>query len=274
MQVQARAASRRGALARGVPLTVACLAGADAGWLLVREPLRAPAALLATQDWRGLAGLGFSELLTAVMAAVLLVCGAWLVAVTLLATLAVTLRAVLPRPASTTRMRAVRTAGWVAERLDRWSPLLVRRLVAAALGVAVTAGATPALAVDSPPVATREGAGRLDGLVLPDRATGSGTVTAAPTTVHVRLPRAETDVGGPVDRPDVVVVAAGDSLWSIAEGLLPPDASDQQVDRAWRLIYRANRPALGADPDLIVPGDRLVIPAFHHLHHLDRKDPQ
>jgi nucleoid-associated protein YgaU len=34
------------------------------------------------------------------------------------------------------------------------------------------------------------------------------------------------------------------------------------VDRYWRQIYRANRPAIGADPDLIHPGTRLDVPWF------------
>lgn len=55
-------------------------------------------------------------------------------------------------------------------------------------------------------------------------------------------------------------VAAGDSLWSIAEERLGPGASQADVDRAWRAIWRANAAALGQDPDLIHPGQHLRLP--------------
>jgi nucleoid-associated protein YgaU len=59
------------------------------------------------------------------------------------------------------------------------------------------------------------------------------------------------------------VVAPGDSLWAIAERSLRgnlDDLDDLAVERRWRAIYRANREVIGADPDLIVPGQRLVLP--------------
>jgi nucleoid-associated protein YgaU len=59
-------------------------------------------------------------------------------------------------------------------------------------------------------------------------------------------------------------VVPGDSLWAIAcrqllasEGVVP---DDERINRYWRQIYAANRPVVGADPDLIFPGQRLVIP--------------
>ncbi|QNN53607.1 LysM peptidoglycan-binding domain-containing protein [Nocardioides mesophilus] len=57
-----------------------------------------------------------------------------------------------------------------------------------------------------------------------------------------------------------VVVAPGDSLWSLAAGLLPPHVSPGVVDRAWRLLAAANADRLGDDPDLVFPGTRLVVP--------------
>jgi len=49
-------------------------------------------------------------------------------------------------------------------------------------------------------------------------------------------------------------------LWSIAARHLAPGASDAQVDAAWRAWYAANRPVIGADPDLILPGQLLHAP--------------
>jgi hypothetical protein len=62
------------------------------------------------------------------------------------------------------------------------------------------------------------------------------------------------------------LVEAGDSFWSIAEEVMaPPDGGqpdDRQVDRYWRHLIEANRSQLvdPANPDLLVPGQHLVVP--------------
>ena len=83
----------------------------------------------------------------------------------------------------------------------------------------------------------------LDGLPLPDRP------TSAP--------------GRPVHRTagQVVVVRRGDSLWRIARELLPhEDAASSSVATTVQALYAHNRAILGADPDLIRPGQRLQVP--------------
>lgn len=55
-------------------------------------------------------------------------------------------------------------------------------------------------------------------------------------------------------------VRSGDSLWSIARAALGADASDAQVAAEWPRWYAANRSVIGADPDLIRPGQVLVAP--------------
>jgi hypothetical protein len=109
-------------------------------------------------------------------------------------------------------------------------PRVVRLLVLAVVGSAVVG--PPARADEHPPLPAG-----LSGLPLPDRAVGSGVSTA------------------PLHR-----VRDGDSLWTIAEQALPPGSSPAAVDKAWRALYRANRPVVGPDPDLIHPGDDLRIP--------------
>lgn len=132
------------------------------------------------------------------------------------------------------------------------TPVVVRRTVALACGAALgtTAVVAPAVALDGgiPPrtesavpvdVSGKEASRGpvrmgLTGLALPDRATGS----AGPASVTVRL---------------------GDSLWSVAQDLLP-GAGNEQIDRAWRALYAANRSALGPDPDVVYPGTSLRVP--------------
>jgi nucleoid-associated protein YgaU len=109
------------------------------------------------------------------------------------------------------------------------------------LFLVLLAGVSPAEASDSGSHAnpgTVDAA--LDGLPLPDRATGR---PARPTTAAT-----------------TVVVRPGDSLWRIARVRLPA-ASDAEVSRAVAALYAANRRSIGPDPDVIRPGQHLVFPS-------------
>ncbi len=112
----------------------------------------------------------------------------------------------------------------------------VRRLVLAACGVAL------ASTVAAPAQAGTDGArpdhpnDPLSGLPLPQRAEGPA---------H--------------SRDQVVVVRPGDTLWALAEHDLPPSATDRQVSARWHAVYSRNRGVIGADPDLIQPGQVLKL---------------
>ena len=114
----------------------------------------------------------------------------------------------------------------------------------AALGVAVSAGSASSGRPDRHRTA-RPGPARLDGLPLPDRPVGRPPTAAA---------------SAPAPAPADVTVRPGDTLWSLAAGALPDDATDSVVDRTWRAWYAANRRTVGPDPDLLLPGQRLVAP--------------
>lgn len=92
---------------------------------------------------------------------------------------------------------------------------------------------------------------RLDGLPLPVLPTvprrGPAGSTAAPA--------------GPAGSLPVLVVAPGDSLWSLAAAHLGPTAPAAEVDTLWRRWYAANRQVIGPDPHLLLPGQRLRVPA-------------
>jgi nucleoid-associated protein YgaU len=80
-------------------------------------------------------------------------------------------------------------------------------------------------------------------------------------TAGDRAPRQKGKAGGSGAPGHVVEV--GDTLWDIAAArLAPAQRSAVNVHRYWRLIYRANRSAIGPDPDLILPGTRLDVPPF------------
>jgi nucleoid-associated protein YgaU len=56
------------------------------------------------------------------------------------------------------------------------------------------------------------------------------------------------------------VVQPGDCLWSIAREHLRPRAGDSAVATAWPRWYAANRHVIGPDPDVLQPGQQLVVP--------------
>lgn len=62
------------------------------------------------------------------------------------------------------------------------------------------------------------------------------------------------------DEPQVVVVRAGDTLWDIAARALPGEPSPEAIAAAWPRWYAANRAVIGADPNVIHPGQHLRAP--------------
>lgn len=91
--------------------------------------------------------------------------------------------------------------------------------------------------------------------------------TAAPAPPAARMiepSEPEPSGDGPLDprmlgSPHTYRVVAGDSLWAIACRDLG-SGTNREIDRRWREIYAANREVIGLNPDLIFPGQMLVIP--------------
>jgi hypothetical protein len=84
-----------------------------------------------------------------------------------------------------------------------------------------------------------------------------------PTSRRLAAPLPPWLGGGPSNPRVGYTVEPGDTLWDIAATHLEPTVdSPAEVHRYWQQIYRANRPAIGPDPDLIHPGTRLDVPPF------------
>ncbi len=117
----------------------------------------------------------------------------------------------------------------------------VRRTLLVLCGVALTAGvAAPAVAAGDAPT----GPEVLAGLRLPERiGVQPAPAAARPASVH-----------------EVLVVTAGDTLWSLAADHLGRDASTDEIAAAWPALYAANRHVVGPDPSHIEPGQHLVLP--------------
>lgn len=243
-----------GRVGRWVATRALCLVGLLFGgfwvvWLLVREPFLALARAWSAEGAAGLGTLSFTQMLTGLCACALLVCSAWLVGTTSLVAFLAGVRAAEHAHASISghahhRLTSLLNAAQMLA--SRTCPRHARRLVVAVCGIALGAGATPAIA-DSPevtppePALTRSETGRLDGLGVPDRISG------APAPVS------------PAGR-GAVRVTRGDSLWSLSTRLLPDAATDGEVTTAWHALYHANLDLIGPDPDVIFPGTTLQVP--------------
>jgi nucleoid-associated protein YgaU len=170
------------------------------------------------------------------------------------------------------------------------APGTARRIVSAALGLVLVgapiaaalpadarvAGALTAAADHPDHVGHADHALRqvdLPAAPVPDRPAATvptGWTPDRPVRTHRRAARREAAarlVTGPsrAERrvADEVVVRRGDTLWDIAARQLGPDASAADVAAEWPRWHRANREVIGSDPDLLLPGQRLVPPAGH-----------
>ncbi len=74
----------------------------------------------------------------------------------------------------------------------------------------------------------------------------------------VRLVASTPEVGRAV--VDEVVVRRGDTLWDIAARHLGPDASAAEIATEWPRWHATNATVIGSDPDLLLPGQRLLPP--------------
>lgn len=205
-------------------------------------------------------------LLAAGLAAVL---GSWLTAVLVAELLA----------------RAPGTLGRMATALgDRLTPALMRQVLTLALGAGTAAVTFPAPTVAAtalPPSAVvpadrsprdlpdpgwpshdeRPPAPRP---VSPDRP-DPGWIPTTPERPSGDLTLlGERTQGREEDESDrLVVVRRGDTLWHIAARHLGEGATDAEIARHWPRWWAANREVIGSDPDLILPGTRLVPPSHH-----------
>jgi hypothetical protein len=136
--------------------------------------------------------------------------------------------------------------GRAAARLHRVvTPRALRLVVAVTLGVAPGALALPALAGTPPPVPL--GWPVATGRPLhPARAPLAGPARSAPPRSAV--PRS------------AVRVRPGDTLWSLTARDLVPGQAPAAVAQWWPRLWADNRAVIGADPDLIHPGQLLRLP--------------
>jgi len=100
----------------------------------------------------------------------------------------------------------------------------------------------------------------------PTTATTAPPLTVPPAGAHAASPGlAEVGTAPPAsDEPAAgrtIVVVRGDTLWGIAARHLAPGATNAQIATAWPRWYAANVAVIGPDPNLLLPGQELAVPA-------------
>ncbi len=255
--------SRSGArrAAAGTLLLAAAAASAVAAAALVARWPAAPPSALARGLLPGASATAappLDALLGGLAAAGALLVLAW-VPVSITASVVLAARA-------RTRPRSHRCAALEAS----LAPALVRRLAASAVSVSVLTGvgasaasAAPALPVAAAPLALAwpaagHGSDARESPFPPVTAdrplAGSGSAARDPGPPARTGPQQEQEQAA-------VVVTVGDTLWDIAAAHLPHGSSPATIADQWPQWWSANRATVGDDPDLLLPGQVLHVPA-------------
>ncbi|HEX4493872.1 MAG TPA: LysM domain-containing protein [Acidimicrobiia bacterium] len=231
--------------------TAGLVAGEVGAVLLLVRVGRAPGFALPLHHLRAWIRSAPTETLVAATARLIgLVLGAWL----LLATVLSLARRLLP-------------LGRAGLALDLATPRSLRRLldrlVVAGLGVSLAVGSVrPAAALTS---TSRVGGTRAVVTAAPDRPVPrvpppADPPSPTPAPAPAPAPADPPARAGPATTTATVVVVPGDNLWLIARRALGSDRPSA-IAPYWRALIAANVESLRShDPNLIYPGERLVLP--------------
>lgn len=150
--------------------------------------------------------------------------------------------------------------GWRRLRaLDAMAPAALRRLVdrAVAVGLGASIGVT---GLHGAGAATQPTRARVDTPVVRSANTPTSTPTTAPTPPTERPAPPESTAS----QDTTVVVRPGDNLWTIARGALDKGTrviAPAEIAPYWQRVIAANAATLRShDPNLIFPGERVVLP--------------
>lgn len=177
---------------------------------------------------------------------------------------------------------AHRRWGRLARLCRRFSPALLRRAAATVLGLQLVG--LPAASAEQAVSPFWGGDDRTPVHASPYPPSGPGPAGPAPVDPPPAAPAPSDpppatpgapDISAPLPPPSApplsrrtvegsVTVLRGDTLWSLAAAQLGPGATDAQIARCWPVWYELNRHVLRDGPHLLLPGQRLVVPAAGH----------
>lgn len=121
-------------------------------------------------------------------------------------------------------------------------------------------GPSPSSGTTSPPVTSDPGAAGTPPVPSGPSPSGTSPSNEDPPPSTLQPPAAPGEAAaGPSSSGCDVVVVLGDALWDLARARLPPGATPTQVAAATQALYVANAAVVGADPDLILPGQVLDV---------------
>ena len=159
---------------------------------------------------------------------------------------------------------------WALHLAPRWAPRAAALLLTVGLGAPTAQGAAvlpaPGVSLCAPEVAGARGPsqGSAQDATWPDPATPKEDDVPVPgwlPTTPVVPPQPVALLSRGSAEEHLVTVVRGNTLWAVAARHLGGDASAEEIAEAWPRWYAVNRPVIGADPHLILPGQQLRPPA-------------
>ena len=232
------------------------------GWVLTATTTAGALGLgrAALGAWPGLGPVAVDQALLTVALGAAAALALWVAGVLAVASRA-TLRSArtgTPLTASGTDSlsRSVRLTALALLTLASLSPVTATAAVAPATSPDVAATASVAATATSPATPGDDRSGEQRGEIP------QPGWTPTPRTLAPRAPEGVGLVSTVPHEvlPDQVVVRRGDTLWGIAARHLGQQATSADIAEEWPRWYAANRDLIGADPDLILPGQELRVP--------------
>ncbi|MEO7058283.1 MAG: LysM peptidoglycan-binding domain-containing protein [Lapillicoccus sp.] len=155
---------------------------------------------------------------------------------------------------------------WATSQVVAPDPAFAPSVMPSTANTAIPSTAIPSTAIPSPTTSVTTSAFPSTSVPSPATAGPTTGTTGRTASTQPRIPASGGSLGplGPAAQrsQEAVVVRAGDTLWDLAARRLGPHATVAQVADEWPRWYAVNQSVVGDDPDLLLPGQQLVVPSL------------